>query len=511
MDPIDIAFIGSGIATSVSMIEVLAGIQNNPNPPATPITIAVIESHQQFWRGIPYGSRSSVNALTITSVHDFINETERPAFFQWLKTTRPEWTALYRKQGGDIANRWLEKNGPLLDQEAWDAVYIPRFLFGNYIFQKLTRLQQAVEEKQLARVRLIQAEAIDLQPDQDGLFQITFEQPDKTIATLIARKCVLSTGSAPVSRMCELPGDHTLYINDLYAPSASANIQSVETILQKTDNPEDRNILIIGSNASSIEWLYLLEGMPAMRNLINKTVVISTSGLLPYPISTEALSEHPMPHLDALKAGGAYNIHTLTDAAALDINLAMRDGANMDYVATIIGTTLKLLESLGQEDRKAFYAIHAIRLRDSFRRSGPEYRGAAQLLLDGQEVTMLKGRFLKASHAGETAQFTYTDTDGQQQTYPLKFKVIINCTGSDNLDRTTSRLLHGLVHKGICQVNLSGKGFLVNERFEAAPNLYVMGPLLGGNVNRLIHFWQLENASRLTYLAPYLAKELLNV
>jgi hypothetical protein len=50
---------------------------------------------------------------------------------------------------------------------------------------------------------------------------------------------------------------------------------------------------------------------------------------------------------------------------------------------------------------------------------------------------------------------------------------------------------------------------VVNEKFEAAPNMYIMGPLLGGNVNKLIHFWQLENAGRLTYLAPYLANELL--
>lgn len=509
MDPIDIVFIGSGIATSLSVIEVLTRIQNNPAPPAAPITIAVIERHQQFWRGIPYGSRSSVNALTITSVLDFVNETERPAFFHWLSSTRPEWTANYREQGGEIANRWLEKNLPLIDQQAWDTVYIPRFLFGNYTAQKLTRLQQIVEQKQLAQIRLIQAEAIDLQPGQNGVYQVTYQQPNNTTDILLARKCVLSTGSAPVSTMCELSGSQTLYINDLYAPSAAANIQSVEKTLKYTDNASERNVLIIGSNASSIEWLYLLEGMPAMRRLVNKTVVISTSGLLPYPISTEVLAEHPIPHLDALIAAGAYEIKTLTDAAALDIGLAMHNGANMDYVATIITKTLKLLEPLGEEAKKAFYAIHAIRLRDSFRRSGPEYRGAAQLLLDEQAVTMLKGRFLSASPTGDTAQVTYTDADGQPHTYPLKFKVIINCTGSDNLDRTSSRLLHGLVHNGICQVNLSGKGFLVNERFEAAPNLYVMGPLLGGNVNRLIHFWQLENASRLTYLAPYLAEELL--
>jgi hypothetical protein len=59
-------------------------------------------------------------------------------------------------------------------------------------------------------------------------------------------------------------------------------------------------------------------------------------------------------------------------------------------------------------------------------------------------------------------------------------------------------------------MNLSRKGIEVNEKFEAAPNIYVFGPLLGGNMNKLIHFWQLENAARLSYLAPYLAKELLN-
>jgi len=46
----------------------------------------------------------------------------------------------------------------------------------------------------------------------------------------------------------------------------------------------------------------------------------------------------------------------------------------------------------------------------------------------------------------------------------------------------------------------------VNEYFEAAPNLYVIGPLLGGNKNERIHFWHLENASRIMYLAPYLAE-----
>jgi len=104
----------------------------------------------------------------------------------------------------------------------------------------------------------------------------------------------------------------------------------------------------------------------------------------------------------------------------------------------------------------------------------------------------------------------YTDPDtGVQKKYAIPFKVVINCTGADDLDKSTSRLIYNLVHNGIAKVNLSGKGFYVNEKFEAAPNLYIMGPLLGGNMNERIHFWHLENASRLMYLAPFLAECLL--
>jgi uncharacterized NAD(P)/FAD-binding protein YdhS len=201
----------------------------------------------------------------------------------------------------------------------------------------------------------------------------------------------------------------------------------------------------------------------------------------------------------------------LVDAAASDIELAMQGGAKMDYVATIIGNTLKMLERLGEEAKKLFFAIYAIRLRDKFRRAGSEYRTAAQALIDLNEVAMLKGRFINVVPTEKGVLLNYKDTaTSQLQTYPLNFKAIINCSGSDDLHESSSRLLYNIVNNQICQMNLSKKGIEVNEKFEAAPNLYIMGPLLGGNVNKLIHFWQLENASRLTYLAPYLAEELLN-
>ena len=160
MDVVDIAFIGSGVASSLTLIEVFRELLNVSG--SGKMIIAVIEKNHEFWKGVPYGSRSSVNALTITSVYDFINENERPFFFAWLKNNQQEWASWYRERGGITAARWLDNNLPLIAKEDWETVYVPRFLFGNYVREKLLDLRKTVEERQLAEIVLIQAEATDI-------------------------------------------------------------------------------------------------------------------------------------------------------------------------------------------------------------------------------------------------------------------------------------------------------------------------------------------------------------
>jgi len=509
MEVQDITLLGSGIACTITLIEVFDKLLKNP--PANKMKICVVERTGEFWKGVPYGTRSSVNALTITSVLDFTNESEQPAFFAWLKENKDTWAAYCREHGGITAARWLDQNLPLIEAEQWGAVYTPRFLYGNYMSEKLGKLRKIAEEKSLVVVTEVTAEAIDVNAIANGIYEVVLEHADGTAATMTTKKLVLSTGSAPVKKMHDAADNNTLYINDIYEPSAKRNLKTLGEALIDTPVAENRNILLIGSNASSIELLYLLEGMPALRDIINKVVIVSTSGMLPYHISTEVLAEHPIPHLDKLKAEGNYDIKILCEAAAKEIKSAMKNGANMDYVATIVSTTLKMMEPLGEQAKKEFYCNYGLKLRDMFRRSGPDYKYGSQVLLDLQQATLLKGRFMGTNPVAGGRTFDYKDVEtGATKTHPLTFRAIVNCTGSNDLDTSSSRLLYNLVHKKMAVMNMSGKGFEVNERFEAAPHLYVMGPLLGGNVNKLIHFWQLENASRLTYLAPYLATELLS-
>src|SRR4051812_22192146 len=114
MEVADITMVGSGIAATLTLIELFNQLLNSDDA-TRKLSITVIEKNQEFWKGIPYGSRSSVNALTITSIHDFIYEQERPVFFEWLKANKNEWASWYRERGGITAARWLKTNLPLIE------------------------------------------------------------------------------------------------------------------------------------------------------------------------------------------------------------------------------------------------------------------------------------------------------------------------------------------------------------------------------------------------------------
>jgi len=504
-EPVDIAILGSGIACTSTLIEVfrklIAGIPNQRK-----ITITVIEKNREFWLGIPYGSRSSVNALTITSVYGFFtNEQERSRFFDWFGINKDELFTYYLEKGGLTAEQWLARNKEAIANEDYKNVYLPRFMCGRYQQSKFNSLLKTVNDKQLATLNLITAEAIDIQPAGSG-YEVTYENTDKSITTLNATKVVIATGSAPVKDVLQNVEGIT-YINNLYEPGAEANITIIAATLAAVENMVDRNVLLVGSNASSIELLYLLAGMPGLTTLINKLLVVSRSGLFPYHIINQTLDSYPCQNLDKLAAAGNYTITTLVDAAAKDIKVAVKDGVIVAYIDRVIGYTMELLQPLGEGAKKQFLGIYGMQLSNQFRRSGTDYKGGETALLAMEKLTMLKGSFVSIDDSG-LLHYTATETN-IAETYPTPFKVVINCTGANDLAESSSRLIYNLVHNKIAEVNLSGKGFYVNEKFEAAPNLHVMGPLLGGNMNERIHFWHLENASRLMYLAPYLADCLL--
>lgn len=511
MDIADITVIGSGAAATTTLIEFFTKLIEDPFL-GKKIKIMVIEKYPEFWKGIPYGSRSSVNSLTITAISDFISSgEEKDLFLAWLKKNQNQWASYYRENGGFAAEKWLEKNLVLIENNDWQAVYLPRFVFGIYMQNKMHALLKIVEEKGLVQLTLIQAEAVDVRL-YGTLYEVILEDPKKKCSVILTNKLVIAIGSAPVrNNVDNVLNREYIYINELYEPLLDGNLETLKRTFIETQYVEERNLLIIGSNASSIELMYLLNHRPDILDVINKVITISKSGKMPCCISTKRFNKYPCKNLDRVKEHSNYDIHTLIEAAKKDIQLAaVQDEIIIPFVDRVVEYTIELMQILDEDSKKMFFGIYGPQLSRLIRRSGPAYKSASESLIEAKKLQLLKGKFLNIEPTSQGGVLSYVDLNNQSQTYHIPFRVVINCSGSDNLKNSSSRLIYNLVRNNICKVNLSEKGFLVNEKFEAAPNLYIMGPLLGGNMNKLIHFWHLENVARLLYLSPYLAEILLS-
>jgi len=509
--PVDIAIIGSGIACTATLIEIYRHLLASQLPQK--LSITVIEKHQEFWKGVPYGSRSSPNSLTITSIKDFFrSDEESNEFFSWFKPKQDELIADYRQKGGFAAEQWLQDNLDALRKEDWDHVYLPRYIVGIYIEEKLAELRQLTEGKQFAALNLITGEATEVFK-ADDCFNIEVELANGS-TTVQAKKIVVAIGSSPERKLTDRfddPDSPVIYINNPYQPSFEDNLARIEAELKGLKNFDERNILVVGSNASSIELLYLINNNIKLKEQINRIVLLSTGGKLPYHILYDDSNE-PCVNLEEIKLKAHYTLEELIDAAIRDIKPTANGQICIPYIDRVVGLTLNLLQPLGEEAMKRFYGIHGTQLARLFRRSGMDYKKASECLLQSGKLKLEKGGFVDLRQMGDLALLKYKDTGTREvQEYQLPFKVIINCSGSDDLQNSSSKLIRSLIEKHNCKVNLSNKAFEVNEKFEAASGIYVIGPLIGGNMNKLIHFWHLENASRIMYLAPFLAKELLNV
>lgn len=114
----DVAFIGSGAACSMTLLEMADALLSSPS--ASPkLRIAVVERDEQFWCGIPYGQRSSIGSLAIQKLDDFADEPEKAAYRIWLEQNKQRWLAFFQAEGGAAAARWICDNRDSLDGNQW--------------------------------------------------------------------------------------------------------------------------------------------------------------------------------------------------------------------------------------------------------------------------------------------------------------------------------------------------------------------------------------------------------
>jgi uncharacterized NAD(P)/FAD-binding protein YdhS len=509
----DIAIVGSGIAGSMTLCELAERVKDTRAASRT-LRIAVIEKEGEFWNGIPYGRRSTIGTLTFQKLQDFLDEPDRTAFIEWLSASEPTWIDLFRKAGGLGAARWISDNQPYMNAGQWGELYLPRFLFGNYVSSRAARAVDELSRDDLASVTLLHGEATEIARGQDG-YTVTLEDSSGATSALQCSRVVVAIGSPPQksiqSSVNTTEQCHT-YINDIYAPSEDVTVKRIYHALASLPEKKMSNILILGSNASSLEVLYLFNYRPEMRNLINSVVVISRTGALPYKICEETPT-FDLTRLLSLNRNGTLSAGELIAAITADIQRARESEINIADLQHSIGALVSQLTcTMDIVEQEKFVCQHGVTFSRMLRRAGRDTRNAADELVKLGMLTIVKGEFLRLDPSPSGKGFvsaTYADSECPGDiTYPTPFSVVINCGGFEELDGCSSRLINNLIAGELCKVNSTNRGLLVNDRLEANDNLYIIGPLVGGNFNDKIRFWHVESASRIAGLSRLLAASL---
>ncbi len=509
----DIVFVGSGLSSSSTLYHILSTLQKQPQT-TTALKIAVIEKSGEFFKGIAYGRRTSIHSLTINPVKDFFQEQDKPEFFNWFNELKKNnWPGVEDVEKG-ILNNWFSQNAGKLNHEGLNGVYIPRFLYGLFLSQKLTGIIADCEQRDITKVDLITGEAVDAEQiaGTDG-YLLAVETPGQTLA-ITANVLVLTTGCLDVKRITNGALSMFLCIDDVYSPSLAASLDKISEALAALP-PQKRNVLIIGSNASASELVHILSRNSGKKQEgFNKIVILSGSGL-PDRLHVNADYDHLLDELRKLEDAGNYTADALIAAIERDVKNAAAQQLSVGKIHySLSDRVFKIQQKLNPGEALKFFNEHAWAYTRITRRTSEDYYFTEQELVESGKLQFIKGRFIKLcdgqSHP-DGLRFMYKPVRGTAaKECDEAFPVIINCSGSEPVTNTTTRLIRNMLDKGLLNINHNNMGLAADEQFAAAENLYIMGPLLAGIYTLKYKFWHLENAKRLNGLTAALSNTLVS-
>ena len=345
----DLAVIGSGISCAYTLINYIERLKQRLDQNllylSKPISIAIFDKSGEFWTGIPYGSRTGKHSLIITALKEFLPKPERDRFTSWLEKNGDRVIDSLQQREGILAGQWLQSYQKAIALGNWDELFVPRYVFGWYLKETVEQLLAEVTRQGYLQCDLIEAEVSNVQK-QAANYQIEFTTAAVT-KTLNAAKVILAIGSPPnkLSFVEKLEAaatksdksDRTLcFVGNMYEPSQDANLKRIATALEQCDDPQ-KQVLIIGSNASALETLYSLNNFSKTKKLIDKFIVISPNGEFPHRISNCPTPTNFAPQaLTHLAQQPDITAQQISTAVQQDVALALQQGETIDSTYKLI-------------------------------------------------------------------------------------------------------------------------------------------------------------------------------
>ncbi len=503
----EILFIGGGLSTSLTIFNFIKLVEEKKIKKT--IQITVIEEKDDVWSGIPYGYKAGKDSLTITTLKEFIPQPYRIDFFDWLKKNKTELLANCTSQ---IAQIWFVENKCKIESDLWEDICIPRYWFGKYLKELMSETNKSIANLGV-KLTILKGKAIDIEYKNE-FYTISYISNDSNdsnnVNRIITKSCILALGSLPNKKLTitDVPKNkNLLLIQNIYDSTLSETLH----LLNKQMNlNKAKDILIIGSNASCVEFVYNLN--EELLQNTGKIKVLSTSGKFPLLLNeTETGNKHLVfENLNTVLIKQNPTASQLMKAAQQDFDKHLVINKNSTLIIREIAQKIiQLLDSLPFVEQENFVYKYGEAYIKMLRKVEKDYGNKLYSLLTLDKIQNIKGSFLSVNFLtnNSTGQVKYTDEKKRTQILP-NIASIINCSGFENIHDSTDELIQNLLRRKIIIPTQSLKGIKVNECFKANNNLYIMGPLLAGNINTKMRLWHAESATRIFNLSSLLAQHL---
>lgn len=506
----DLCFIGSGISSTFTLIYLLENISKLQNQPA--LHLAIIEKHDEFHTGIPYGKRSGNSVLLITSLKNFLPEPEYSKFIRWLSDNKTPLLDQMKASGGALTMRWLEKHKESIDLDQWGELFIPRSFFGIYLKYRLKKLTDSLTSDHKLKLRYIQAEVTNV-IRTNNIFTISAKGLE-----IQSKKVILGIGSLPTHNIYTDKNiqrhNGLLIVNQVYNPSLDENLKQITDFVNYTQKSKEHcNILIIGANASALEILYKLRDKEKINDKQSKYFFLSTHGLLPdCEVDQQKQAQFTPAHLNSIDKYSSLTAAQIAEAVQSDLDTAEKNKLGAASTVGIISSAFgKLLPKLNKEELKKFACVYGNQIGRRQRCAGQHYLNVIDDLKSKGQFYHISGRFKDLSIKNDKEYYLeYKDTKKNiNKTWKNPFDVVINCIGSTSFDSNLNQipeLLQNLIHQGLITPNESHIGIEVNQNLESSENLHIVGPLLAGNIIDSKAVWHVEHCGRIIWLSGILAE-----
>ena len=519
-DTYDLAIVGSGISCSYTLIHYIERLKKRlakteDLQEIETVRIAVLDKSGEFWTGIPYGKRTGQQSLIITSLEEFLPQPERDRFTVWLKENFFRVLSSLEQRAGSLDSSWLESYRQAIQDGSWEELFVPRYLFGWYLQERVTALLDEARVQHYLECELFDAEVLEINKLPEA-YRIDTDDS----RSLIAAKIVLAIGSPPnkaafLNQLQELElasGDDFCCITNMYEPAQTKNIERVFSCLSAVKT-QPKQVLIIGSNASALETVYSLNNAPEIAALIDNIIVISPSGEFPHRIGDRSTqSSYIAQNLAFLLDRANLTAEQIYEAVKQDVEVALKQGETVDGTyKTISQGVIAALNRLNRDEQKQFVIKYGVKIGKYQRRAGQDYLNVVDKLVFQGKLHFIKGKFAGTLPLAENKlgfKFITSQSD-RAELYTSPIQVIINCAGFQDLTQSSSSLINSLVRQEICRPNDSLCGFEMDENFAVDRNFFLMGPLVAGNINDKFKIWHAESCGRIFNLSQMLADKLI--